>query len=91
MNKFEILAQAKTRRAKCETQVSILSHLAIPIRNGLNFLGTPTFETSNSLKDSIAAEAFSLTIVAGNPAEASITTSKASEAKTNLFVFISEP
>ena len=26
-----------------------------------------------------------------NPAEASITTNKASEAKTNLFVFISEP
>ena len=32
MNKFEILAQAKTRRAKAETQVRILSNLAIPIK-----------------------------------------------------------
>ena len=32
MNKFEILAQAKTRRAKCETQVRVLSYLAIPTK-----------------------------------------------------------
>ena len=38
MNKFEILAQAKTRREKRETQVSVLSNLAIPIMQSATFV-----------------------------------------------------